>query len=157
MRWLKEYPLEIAASATLVGLVAVTFAQVVFRYLLQAPLAWSEEVARFLLMWLAALGGAYAFKTRSHFALEFVTRRFSPDLQRAVGALATLAVVVFLGVFAYQALRFVLEVRDMESPATQVSMAIPYSSAFVGSVLALYYVIRNWREDQAGEASRQPE
>jgi TRAP-type C4-dicarboxylate transport system permease small subunit len=150
MQRLLKYPLEIAASTTLVLLVLVTFAQVVFRYVLQMPLSWSEEVARFLLMWLAALSGAYAFKTRSHFALKFVTDRFSPRLQKIVATLVTLTVELFLAVFAYQAFKFMLEVRTMEAPATQISLAIPYSSAFVGSALMLYYVIRNWWEDVAG-------
>ena len=153
MRRLLKAPLEVAAGTVLVALVAVTFAQVVFRYVLQAPLSWSEELARFLLMWLASLSGAYAFKTRSHFALRFVTDRFNPLWQRLVGTLVTLSVVVFLAVFAYEAFRFTLEVRSMEAPATQISMSIPYSSAFVGSVLMLYYVVRNWLADQATESA----
>ena len=153
MRWLWKAPLEVAAGSVLVALVAVTFAQVVFRYVLQAPLSWSEELARFLLMWLASLSGAYAFKTRGHFALRFVVDRFNPLWQRIVATLVTLSVVAFLAVFAFEALRFTLEVRSMKAPATQISMAIPYSSAFVGSVLMLYYVVRNWLEDWPGEAT----
>lgn len=150
MRRLVKYPLEIASSATLVALVVVTFAQVVFRYLLQAPLSWSEEVARFLLMWLAALSAAYAFKIRAHFALRFVVDRFSARWKRAVVTLMNATVIVFLAVFAYQSFRFMLEVRGMEAPATQISMAIPYSSAFVGSALMLYYAVRNWWADFNG-------
>ena len=158
MRNLLKHPLEIAASATLVGLVAVTFAQVVFRYVLKAPLSWSEEIARFLLMWLAALSAAYAFKMRAHFALRFIVERFAPSAQRALSALVSLLVVLFLAVFAVNAFRFVLEVRDMSAPATQVSMAIPYSSAFVGSLLMLYYAIRNGLEDlSAVEAADEEE
>ena len=151
MRSLREYSLEIAVSTLLVALVLVTFAQVVFRYLLQAPLAWSEELARFLLMWLACLSAAYAFKTRSHFALNFVVARFTPTAQRVVATLVSLSVVIFLATFAYQSLRFTWEVRDMSAPATQMSMAIPYSSAFVGSLLMLYYVIVNWWQDLRSE------
>ena len=147
MRTLVKYPLEIAVSTILVALVTVTFAQVVFRYLLQAPLAWSEELARFLLMWLASLSAAYAFKTRSHFALRFVVDRFNPAVQRAIATLVTFAMAVFLVVFAYQSLWFTWEVRDMSAAATQISMAVPYSSAFVGSVLMLYFVIGNWWQD----------
>jgi len=147
MRWLVKYPLEIAASAALVALVTVAFAQVLFRYVFQAPLAWSEELARFLLMWLAALSGAYAFKTRAHFSLKFLVNRLGPSGQRILGTLVTLAVALFLAIFAYQSFRFTLEVRGMEAPATQMSMAIPYSSAFVGSALMLYYVLRNWWQD----------
>jgi TRAP-type C4-dicarboxylate transport system permease small subunit len=147
MRIFVKYPLEIAVSTILVALVTVTFAQVVFRYILQAPLAWSEELARFLLMWMASLSAAYAFKTRSHFALRFVVDRFNPKLQRVVGTVVTLAIAGFLVVFAYQSLWFTWEVRGMSAAATQISMAVPYSSAFVGSVLMLYYVIGNWWQD----------
>ena len=149
MRTLLKYPLEVAVSSILVALVTVTFSQVVFRYLLQAPLAWSEELARFLLMWMASLSAAYAFKTRSHFALKFVVDRFNPSLQRAVATFVTLLVVTFLAVFAYQSLKFTIEVRNMSAPATQMSMAVPYSSALVGSVLMLYYVIVNWWQDMS--------
>ena len=152
MRTLVKYPLELAVSSILVALVTVTFSQVVFRYLLQAPLAWSEELARFLLMWMASLSAAYAFKTRSHFALHFVVDRFKPSVQRAIGTFVTLLVAIFLAVFAYQSLKFTLEVRNMSAPATQMSLAVPYSSALVGSVLMLYYVILNWWQDMtAGE------
>jgi TRAP-type C4-dicarboxylate transport system permease small subunit len=147
MRTLVKYPLEIAVSTILVALVTVTFSQVVFRYLLHAPLSWSEELARFLLMWMASLSAAYAFKTRSHFALRFVVDRFNPSLQRAIGGLVTILVVGFLAVFAWQALKFTIEVRNMSAPATQMSLAVPYSSALVGSVLMLYYVIVNWWQD----------
>ena len=149
MRTLLKYPLEVAVSSILVALVTVTFSQVVFRYLLQAPLAWSEELARFLLMWMASLSAAYAFKTRSHFALKFVVDRFNPSLRRAVATFVTVLVVTFLAVFAYQSLKFTIEVRNMSAPATQMSMAVPYSSALVGSVLMLYYVIVNWRQDMS--------
>ena len=97
-------------------------------------------------------GWCYAFKTRSHFALRFVVDRFRPAAQRAIRAFVTLVVVTFLVVFAYQSFRFTLEVRDMLSPAMQISMAIPYSSAFVGSLLAIYYVVRTWLSDPEGTA-----
>ncbi len=50
MNALRRQPLEAALCVILVTIVAVTFAQVVFRYVLQTSLTWSEEVARFLLM-----------------------------------------------------------------------------------------------------------
>lgn len=134
----------------LVALVAVTFSQVVFRYVLQASLSWSEELARFLLMWLAALATAYAMKTGAHFALHFVVDRTPPAAQRVIGSAVALSAAAFLVVFAYQSLRFAIEVHDMLAPATRMSMAVPYSSAFVGSTLALYYVLVNWRRELRG-------
>ncbi|MXX74155.1 MAG: TRAP transporter small permease [Holophagales bacterium] len=146
-RALIRHPLEVAVCTILVALVAVTFSQVVFRYVLQASLSWSEELARFLLMWLAALSTAYAMKTGAHFALHFVVDRTPPAMRRLIGSAVALSAAAFLAVFAYQSLRFAIEVHDMLAPATRMSMAVPYSSAFVGSTLTLYYVLVNWRRE----------
>ncbi|MCE2559837.1 MAG: TRAP transporter small permease [Acidobacteria bacterium] len=151
VRSLVRHPLEVAVSTILVALVAVTFSQVVFRYVLEASLSWSEELARFLLMWLAALSTAYAMKTGAHFALRFLVDRTPAAAQRLIGTLVAASTALFLAVFAYQSLRFVIEVHDMLAPATRMSMAIPYSSAFVGSTLTLYYVLINWRRENLGQ------
>jgi TRAP-type C4-dicarboxylate transport system permease small subunit len=140
----RRQPLEAALCVILVSIVAVTFAQVVSRYLLRASLPWSEELARFLLMWLAALSSAYAFKVRSHFALHFVVDHFDGRTRQAIGTLVTALVSLFLIVFAWESAKFTLAVRDQIAPGTRMSMAIPYSSALAGSVLMLYYVVKNW-------------
>jgi len=148
-----QYPLEFAVSGILVAIVAVTFAQVVFRYVLMAPLSWSEELARFLLLWLASLSAAYAFKLRSHFALTFVVDWFAPKTQWYFRSLVTFIVAGFLLIFIRQSFSFTLAVRNQIAPGTQMSMAIPYSSALVGSVLMFYYVVKNWWDDFHGTAA----
>ncbi len=153
MNALRRQPLEAALCAILVTIVAITFAQVVFRYVLQLSLTWSEELARFLLLWLASLSAAYAFKLRSHFALTFVVDWFAPKTQRYLRSLATFIVAGFLLIFIRQSFSFTLAVRDQIAPGTQMSMAIPYSSALVGSVLMLYYVVKNWWDDFRGTAA----
>ena len=150
MKTLRRQPLEAALCVILVAIVGVTFAQVVFRYVLQASLTWSEELARFLLMWLAALSSAYAFKVRSHFALTFVVDRFDERVRRWVATLVMAVVSIFLLVFAWQAANFTIAVRDQIAPGTRMSMSIPYSSALVGSVLMLYYVLKTWRTGPDG-------
>ena len=152
LRGLLRHPLEAAVCTILVALVAVTFSQVVFRYVLEASLSWSEELARFLLMWLAALSTAYAMKTGAHFALHFVTDRMPATARRWTASLVAASTAIFLAVFAYQSLRFAIEVHDMLAPATRMSMAVPYSSAFVGSTLTLYYVLVNWHRELRGQA-----
>lgn len=145
-------PLESSLCAVLVAIVAVTFAQVLFRYVFRMSLDWSEELARFLFMWLAALSSAYAFKTKSHFALSFVVNRFGPTARRVVSDVVMLSVSSFLAVFTYQAVRYTLSVTNQTAPGTQMSMAVPYSSAVVGGALMLYYVVRNWWEARGAES-----
>jgi len=142
-RLLKQ-SLELSLCLILVAIVAVTFIQVLFRYIFHLSLAWSEELARYLFLWLAALASAYAFKTRSHFALRFLVNRFGKRIQNAMGSLVTLVIVLFLAIFIWKAVVFTASMANQVSPSTQMSMALPYSSAVVGGVLMLYYVLRNW-------------
>jgi len=144
MNALRRQPLEAVLCVILVTIVTITLAQVVFRYVLQLSLTWSEELARFLLMWLAALSSAYAFKVRSHFALHFVVDRFDERARQVIGTLVTALVSLFLIVFAWESAKFLLVVRDQTAPGTGMSMAVPYSSALVGSLLMLYYVVKDW-------------
>lgn len=144
---LLTHPLETVLCCLLVTMVVVTFSQVVSRYMLHVSLSWSEELARFLLMWLAMLSAAYGFKTRSHFALTFIVDRIGAGPRRIIGLLVTLAIAIFLIVFIVKAVELTQSVTGRTGPGTQLSFAVPYSSTIVGGVLMLYYVLRSgWRE-----------
>jgi len=137
-------PLEASLCILLVAIVLVTFIQVLFRYLFHFSLAWSEELARFFFLWLAALASAYAFKTKSHFVLRFLVDRLGRRLQNFVSNLVVLIVSLFLLIFIWKAIEYTLSMAKQIAPSTQMSMAFPYSSAIVGGVLMLYYVLKNW-------------
>jgi TRAP-type C4-dicarboxylate transport system permease small subunit len=142
-----KQPLEFSLCMILVSIVGVTFIQVLFRYIFHLSLAWSEELARYLFLWLAALSAAYAFKTRSHFALNFLVNRFGKGLQRATSTFVSLVVSVFLLIFIWKATEFTFSMAKQVAPSTQMSMGVPYSSAVVGGALMLFYVLRNWLSD----------
>ncbi|MBT5219655.1 MAG: TRAP transporter small permease [Woeseia sp.] len=139
--------LEWTLCALLVAIVTVTFLQVISRYVLQTSLAWTEELARYLFIWLAALGAAYAFKMRAHFLLRFVVDRCSAGAQNVIAALVAVLMIAFLTIFVWQALQYTLSVSSQTAPGTGLSKAVPASSALVGGLLMLYYVIRNWLQD----------
>lgn len=146
---LLSHPLEATLCCILIAMVAITFSQVVSRYVLNVSLSWSEEVARFLMMWLAMLSGAYGFKVRSHFALTMVVKRFGARGKHIVGFLVVLAMALFLCVFIYFAVVITQNAVHRIGPGTQISMAVPYSSTVVGGVLMLYYVLRTgWQDFQ---------
>src|SRR4051794_41641624 len=88
--------LEAAAIVVLVFLLtAVTFAQVVTRYLLGDPLIWSEEAARYLFVWVSMIGAALALREGGHFGLDLLIRPM-PQLKPVLGPLVILVMVMFL-------------------------------------------------------------
>lgn len=144
MKTLWRHPIEFALCILLVGIVVITFTQVLFRYVFQFSLAWTEELARFFFMWIAALSVGYAFKTKSHFALNFVVDRFGSGTQRIMSTLVALLMVIFLVLFTWKAIEYTFSASDQYGPSTGLSMAVPYSSAVFAGFLMLFYIIKNW-------------
>ena len=66
---------EWALVYTMVICVAIVFAQVVFRYVLNRSLSWSEELTKYLFVWLIWLGTSLAAREKEHIALSLVLDR----------------------------------------------------------------------------------
>ena len=147
MKTIFRHPLESFLCVLIGALSIITFSQVVARYVFEAPLSWSEELARFLLLWLAMLSSAYAFKIKSHFALQFVTKIVPSKIQKLISVLVPLLVISFLSGFVFYSIKFVLGVKGHLAPAIQIPMEIPYSSSIAGSSLMLYYVVKTFIND----------
>ena len=141
------HPLETVLCVLMVAICAVIFAQVVTRYLLHVSLSWSEEFARYLLIWLAMLSAAYGFKIKAHFALVFLVNRFPDRTRNILSMVVSMLVAALLCLFVWKAVEITWSVRRQIGPATGLSKALPYASGVVGGLLMLYYVARNaWRD-----------
>ena len=59
----------------------LTGTQVFFRYVLNSPLAWTEELARIALIWLVFWGSAIAFRKNEHLTLTLFTQALGKKVQ----------------------------------------------------------------------------
>jgi TRAP-type C4-dicarboxylate transport system permease small subunit len=69
---LLEKLLVFALAALMVTMVVSVVWQVLSRYLFVVPAAWTEELARFLLIWIGMLGAAFAYRSGSHLGLDLL-------------------------------------------------------------------------------------
>jgi TRAP-type C4-dicarboxylate transport system permease small subunit len=109
--------------------------QVFCRYVLNYPLIWSEEMARYLFVWVTFVGASYGIRRGSHITMEALVDRMPVSVQNALGI--ALNVVAFCA-FAYLVpvgLLFTLDQVAIASSAMQISMALVVSAVPVGSVL----------------------
>ena len=81
----------------MVALVAAVSWQVISRYVFASPSSWTEEVARFLMIWIGLLGAAYAFRTRAHLGLDLLPKKLT-GRSAEILKLFTLVVVVLFSV-----------------------------------------------------------
>ena len=56
--------------------------QIFTRFLTDTPSSWSEELARFLLIWIGLLGAVWAYRTRAHLGLSYLVEKQSPERQK---------------------------------------------------------------------------
>ena len=75
-------------------MVVIVFANVIARYYLSASLAWSEEVARFMLIWLVFIGAVLAYVNEEHLGLDIVVRLFPHRIRYGLAVVADLLVLV---------------------------------------------------------------
>ena len=137
-------PLELILCSLLVSIVIITFVQVLFRYVFQFSLAWTEELARYIFLWLAALSIAYAFKTKSHFALTFLVDRVQKKYRNVIYKTVNVLMLLFLSIFVWKSFEYTLSVIDQFGPGTGLSMSVPYSSSFFGGILMIYYIVQDF-------------
>lgn len=132
-------------AAVLIAIVAVmtvvVFLQVLYRYVFAQPLQWSEELARYLFVWLSIFGATLALQKKGHFGLDFFHRMLSNRFQRMVKFPVYLLMGTVIFVILFQGIILVQKTALQESPAMGISMAWAYASLPVGGALMAVHLI----------------
>lgn len=123
----------------MVAMVASVVWQVLSRYLFVVPAAWTEELARFLLIWIGMLGAAYAYRQGSHLGIDLLASRLGRSgrqtLYRTVHAVCLLfaASVLITGGGALVSMTWELKQYSaaMGLPIAYVYAVIPASGILI--------------------------
>jgi TRAP-type C4-dicarboxylate transport system permease small subunit len=145
-------------ALVLLGIIVLTMAEVVSRYVLNSPLILSDEFGGYALVAISCLGLAYCAQDGGHIRITFLVERIG----RASGPLrvATLALgLVFVSVLAWVCWQFLADsfARNMRSnsllmvPLKWPQLAMPVGFTLYAVVL-LVQLVRAWRELRAGRS-----
>ena len=149
---------ELVCCVILLSMTLVVTLQVVCRYLLGASLTWSEEFARYSLVWITFLGGSIALKKRAHMGLQALADALPPKVQNLVETLTLIGILGFLSIGALKGLHLALFNMSQYSPAMGIPIGIVYLAIPAGSVLMLVHVTEQLatviRSFSAGESWR---
>lgn len=108
--------------------------QVFMRYVMQASLSWSEELARYMFVWLVYIGVSYGSKVMRHIKIDAGLFLFPKAIRRYVVILGDTIFCIFACIIAYYAFGLVQRqiMLSQLSPAMQIPMWIVYAAPFVG-------------------------
>ncbi|MGJ7497667.1 TRAP transporter small permease [Variovorax sp. RT4R15] len=133
-------------ALALAAMVVLVFGNVVLRYAFNTGITMSEEVSRWLFVWLVFLGAIVALKEHAHLGSDMLVSRLpvmGKKICLVLGQLLMLYItwLIFSGSLAQARINL-----DVEAPVTGASMAIFYSAGVVFSVSAGLLLLRElWR------------
>lgn len=134
-----EKVIKICIALLLGGMVALISIQVGFRYVLNRPLSWTEEVARHLMIWAAFLGAAVAYRRKGHLGMDMLVTQFNKRWQGLVEEFVHLLSIWFFGLLVFYGIPLVEKTMRQFSSAIRIPMGYIYASIPVGSALILLF------------------
>lgn len=116
--------------------------QVFSRFLLGAPSSFTDELARYLLIWIGILGAAYVSGQNLHVAIDVLPKRFSERTQKRLKLIVSWLIILFslcAFVIGGSRLVYIVYLLDQNSPALQVPLSLVYLVIPISGILIIYY------------------
>lgn len=129
---------------------------VLTRYAFGNQADWSEELARFLLIWIGLLGAAYASGQNLHLAIDLLKPKLDFSKQRRLAILINAIIIFFaLAVLVIGGLRliYITQVLGQLSAALRIPMTIVYAVLPISGLLVIYYKVNDLKEVKTQTAS----
>ena len=136
LRYLDRIMLWVIFALTTLMFLMV-FLQVIFRYTIDVPFSFSEELARYLMVWIVCIGAAGAYGQSMHIGVNVFTGLLPAVGQKWVARMVHLAVGGLMGVIIFEGGRLSFFLADQISPAMEIKMTWPYLAVPVGAFLIL--------------------
>lgn len=138
----KVYKLVFLMCFILMGLmVAIIFAQVIARYVFNASFSWSEELGRYIFVWITFLGTAIGLKKKAHVALDNLVKKLPARASKIATDLGKLAMMMLGLIITYSGYRFMELAGHQRSPAMQLPMKYIYLVFPVSGVLIVFFIL----------------
>ena len=141
--WALANSLEIALAAMLLAICAIVFAGVFARYFLQIGLGWTEELARYLQIWLTFIGATVAVKRWAHFQLMLLNLWIPAGARRFTQIFAIAVVMALAAIMIKNGLDITRVTWNQSSPVLGWRIGYLYLISPVSGVLMIFFAVRH--------------
>ena len=149
---IEHYPEDWLAFVIFWSLAFIVFLQFFTRYVLNDSLSWTEEIARYGLMWVVFIGGAMVTRRNTHIAVELLSNVMKPGpLRAALLALVDFIKLAFLGLLAFVSWTITERMHFQRMTVFDLPMSYVYAGVAFGCFLMFFRLAQNvWRNAQKG-------
>ena len=139
----------------LLGIMAVVIILQVFCRIFQGSLPWSEELARYLMVYIVFIGTGCAVRSDQLMSVKILQDLLSPARKKIVEIAVNLLVLGFAALLALKGHAILAVVGRQVSPAMGWSMAIPYAALAIGGALMALNAAAGILESLFGKGAEQ--
>ena len=130
-----EYFYSYLLALTLFGIVFSVSLQVFFRYVLNSPLIWTDEMSRLSFCWFTFTGSALATLENKHLEVNFFYNKFSVKSKLAVNIFSNIIILIFTIILLIYSMLQIISLHGVRSASTRMPLvffAIPIFLGFAG-------------------------
>ncbi|MDO4214936.1 MAG: TRAP transporter small permease [Bacteroidales bacterium] len=146
IHWLDEHLEEVLLTLLLIGISVLVVGQVFARYLFNHSLSWSDELARYFLVWSAFLSVSYCVKKRISIKIDQFQNSMSKPIIPWIKMIRHTIVFAFCAIMVPYAWTYVQQ--SIQSGATSSALQLPMvyiqSAPLVGFILLMIRVAQAW-------------
>jgi TRAP-type C4-dicarboxylate transport system permease small subunit len=143
---------ELIAAGLVLAEIVILLAGVIWRYALDNPLVWVDELAEMLFLWLVSLGAVIALRRGEHMRMTLVVRALPPAGQRFLARFAALVAVGFVLALLVPGFGYMQEQQAITTPTLQIPGSWEIGGELAAFVLLLFVALRQlfegatWRD-----------
>jgi TRAP-type C4-dicarboxylate transport system permease small subunit len=135
---------EGAMAACLAAMTLLVGVQIAGRFVFSYSIFWSDEITRFLLIWISFLGMSAGVRRGTHPRIDSVVRTLPPRASQAILSLAIGCSLLFFAVMVGYGSLLALRTWAQRSPSLGLRMGIPYLAVPASGALMLLHGVALW-------------
>jgi TRAP-type C4-dicarboxylate transport system permease small subunit len=147
-----DQTLDVFTIIMTIGIVLFVTLGVFFRFVINFPAPWTQEMARYMFIYLTFIGSALAVREKTHITIDILVDVFPKLLKTIILLFVQVGIIFFLIILSIGSWYMVKESGDVSSATLRwVKMSHIYFSVFAGSILMIFYslvrsaeIIRNY-------------
>ncbi len=131
----------------LAAMSVIVFVNVVMRYVTDASIPWSEEVARHMMIWLTFLGGGLVLRSGGHIAIDNLQDSLATKSAQMLRVVVFVLMVAFFSLLLYFGCIYVSRTMVQTTAATEIPFGYVYLAMPLGTAIMLvhlFLIARAW-------------
>jgi TRAP-type C4-dicarboxylate transport system permease small subunit len=147
--------MEVLLVLGFAALFIVFLLQVIYRYVLNDPLSWTQEIAELLYVWIVCVGSATIVAERDHVTFSLIYAGVKPPARRILAILGTGFVTVVMIITLYGNFDYIAFTFGQKTPTLRMPMGVVFSAfgvfivlVIVAGIARLYRLLRpGWEQE----------